>query len=247
MARKSRSPQQTRVSEAERHRRSRLERGLDSGTVADARQKRERDKNRERQKRFQERRRLLLRGTVPEGDTGHEREPNQKRQQRCCAGETLVDTDGARCSLPPMDDALMDIVSDEDPIPSHTHFTRQHAQNERERDATRERVRRFCERQQAPLGDTLLLDDGTDADPVPVPLPPAPLLPPYLPVHQQHAIHDFLDRLLVAGDDLHECTVCLEKYHGMPLHTSGTVCARCHNEVMYSYIHVVRFRATLTT
>jgi hypothetical protein len=65
------------------------------------------------------------------------------------------------------------------------------------------------------------LDNGIDADPVPVPLPPAPLLPPYLSVHQQHAIHDFLDRLLVAGDNLHECTVCLEKYYGMPLHTSG--------------------------
>ena len=140
----------------------------------------------------------------------------------------------------------MDVVSGEDPIPSHTDFTRQRAQNKRERDSTRQRVRHFHEWHQAPLGDPLLLDDVVDdAVPLPpvLPLPP----PPYLPVHQQHAIHNFLDRLCVAGDNSHECLICLERYHGMPLHTSGTVCARCHNEMMCSYIYVIRFHAMLTT
>ena len=51
----------------------------------------------------------------------------------------------------------------------------------------------------------------------------------YLPVHQEHAIHDFLDRLRLIQDDVHECTTCLERYHGMQMH--GTQCSRCHNEV----------------
>jgi len=53
--------------------------------------------------------------------------------------------------------------------------------------------------------------------------------PPYLPPHQERAVHEFLDRLLLIRDDLHECTTCLEKYHGMQMH--GTECARCHKEV----------------
>jgi hypothetical protein len=54
---------------------------------------------------------------------------------------------------------------------------------------------------------------------------------PYLPAHQEQAIHKFLDRLLPIRDDLHECTTCLEKYHGMPMR--GMECARCHNEVRF--------------
>jgi hypothetical protein len=263
MVRKARTSLQTRASNSEKQQRFQRAHALDVGPVADARKKRLKEMNCERQQRFRERHRTLERETIPEGDTGHEREPDQNRQWRHHANEIIdaMETDasgrpsedfhGPRCSLSLIDDDLMDVVSGEDPIPSHTHFTRQRAQNERERDSTRQRVRRFRERHQAPLGDPLLLDDVVD-DPVPLPPvlplpPPLPPPPPYLPVHQQHAIHDFLDRLRVAGDDLHECSICLERYHGMPLHTSGTVCARCHNEVMCSYIHIVRFRAMLTT
>ena len=34
---------------------------------------------------------------------------------------------------------------------------------------------------------------------------------------------------LLIGDDAHECTLCLECYHGMTLR--DTLCARCHNDV----------------
>jgi hypothetical protein len=53
--------------------------------------------------------------------------------------------------------------------------------------------------------------------------------PLYLPMHQQDVIHAFLDRVRVIGDDVHECILCLERYHSMMLH--DTLCARCHNEV----------------
>ena len=56
---------------------------------------------------------------------------------------------------------------------------------------------------------------------------------PYVPVHQQRAIHEFLDRLSLIRDELHECTTCLERYHGMKMH--GTQCARCHHEVRLVY------------
>lgn len=55
----------------------------------------------------------------------------------------------------------------------------------------------------------------------------------YVPVHQQWAIHDFLDHLALIRDDLHECATCLERYHGMKMH--GTQCARCNNEVRLMY------------
>jgi hypothetical protein len=50
-----------------------------------------------------------------------------------------------------------------------------------------------------------------------------------LPVHQEQAIHDFLDCLRLIHEDVHECTTCLERYHGMQMH--GTECLRCHREV----------------
>ena len=48
-------------------------------------------------------------------------------------------------------------------------------------------------------------------------------------MHQQDVVHAFLDRVCDIGDDVHECTLCLECHHGMTLH--NTLCARCHNEV----------------
>ena len=53
--------------------------------------------------------------------------------------------------------------------------------------------------------------------------------PPFLPVHQQRAITDFMDRVLAVRDSLTECSTCLERYHGM--HTRGVQCDRCHREV----------------
>ena len=55
------------------------------------------------------------------------------------------------------------------------------------------------------------------------------LPPPFLPVHQQRAITDFMDRVLAVRDSLTECFTCLERYHGM--HTRGVQCDRCHREV----------------
>jgi len=75
-----------------------------------------------------------------------------------------------------------------------------------------------------PLHHTHMMDDSDDHNPA--------LLPPYLPLHQQEAIHAFLDRVLEIGDDLHECTVCLERYHGMKLRDMA--CTRCHKEVLTS-------------
>ena len=37
----------------------------------------------------------------------------------------------------------------------------------------------------------------------------------------------------ISADNVHECTPCLEGYHGMSLH--NTLCARCHNEVRSSF------------
>lgn len=79
------------------------------------------------------------------------------------------------------------------------------------------------------------MDNVVDGDAAPA--------PPYLPFHQQQAIHDFLDRLCVVSNDLHECPVCLEKYHGMPL--CGVVCPRCHSEVTFSRLNVVAFPVAL--
>lgn len=59
--------------------------------------------------------------------------------------------------------------------------------------------------------------------------PDVQTLSPYLPPHQQQAVYDFLDCLHLIQDDVHECTTCLERYHGMQMR--ATECARCHNEV----------------
>ena len=53
--------------------------------------------------------------------------------------------------------------------------------------------------------------------------------PLYLPMHQQDIIYTILYCVCNIGDNVHECTLCLEGYHGMSLH--NTLCARCHNEV----------------
>jgi hypothetical protein len=59
--------------------------------------------------------------------------------------------------------------------------------------------------------------------------PPAPVAPPHLPLHQQQALHAFLDRLLFAADDIFDCSTCLERYRGMSVR--GTQCERCFHEV----------------
>ena len=51
----------------------------------------------------------------------------------------------------------------------------------------------------------------------------------YLPIHQEHAVHDFLNRLHLIQDDVHECTTCLERYQGMQMRDME--CMRCHSEV----------------
>ena len=61
-----------------------------------------------------------------------------------------------------------------------------------------------------------------------------PLLPPlYLPMHQQDIINTILYCVCNIGDNVHECTPCLEGYRGMSLHS--TLCARCYNEVRSSF------------
>lgn len=71
----------------------------------------------------------------------------------------------------------------------------------------------------------------------------AALAPPYIPLHQQQAIHNFLDCLHVVSNNLHKCPICFEKYHGMPL--CGVVCARCHSKVMFSRLIVAAFPVAL--
>jgi hypothetical protein len=56
--------------------------------------------------------------------------------------------------------------------------------------------------------------------------------PPYLPVHQQVAIHAFLDRVRELGDDISDCEMCKEHYYGMKL--QGGLCARCAKEVCHA-------------
>ncbi|KAH9998572.1 hypothetical protein BJV77DRAFT_959567 [Russula vinacea] len=61
--------------------------------------------------------------------------------------------------------------------------------------------------------------------------------PLYLPMRQQDVIHAFLDHVRVICDDVHECTLCLERYHGMTLH--DTLCARSHNEVPFLLVRAL--------
>ena len=67
-----------------------------------------------------------------------------------------------------------------------------------------------------------------DKDDVHVAAPPL-----YLPMHQQDVICTILYCVCDISDNVHECTLCLEGYHGMLLH--NTLCARCHNEVRSSF------------
>jgi hypothetical protein len=55
--------------------------------------------------------------------------------------------------------------------------------------------------------------------------------PSFLPAHQQHALHDFLDRVVSVRTDLHECATCSERYYGMKMHTDS--CDRCYREVRF--------------
>ncbi|KAH9988963.1 hypothetical protein BJV77DRAFT_1160792 [Russula vinacea] len=50
----------------------------------------------------------------------------------------------------------------------------------------------------------------------------------YLPKHQEKAVHKFLDRVRELADDVNECVVCMERYHGMAV--VENVCARCQSE-----------------
>jgi hypothetical protein len=84
----------------------------------------------------------------------------------------------------------------------------------------RERVRRYRERLQPELRPTI--DEHV------VQQPPV-IAPRDVPIHQERAIHAFLDRLLSAADDIFECSTCLERYQGMSLR--GTQCQRCFHEV----------------
>ena len=61
----------------------------------------------------------------------------------------------------------------------------------------------------------------------------ATAFPLYLPMHQQGIIYTILYCVCNIDDNVHECTLCLEGYHGMSLH--NTLCARCHNEVCSSF------------
>ena len=58
----------------------------------------------------------------------------------------------------------------------------------------------------------------------------------FLPIHQQEAIHDYLDRILRVRDDVGLCLTCLEKYHGMHIH--GTQCDWCHREVRFDTVFI---------
>jgi hypothetical protein len=48
-----------------------------------------------------------------------------------------------------------------------------------------------------------------------------PMLP-YIPIHQQSAIHNFFDRIRGIDPFLDTCSTCKERYHGM--HLKGTQC-----------------------
>ena len=71
-----------------------------------------------------------------------------------------------------------------------------------------------------PVQDDCSMDDVHDA---------GDTWTPYLPVYQEQALHEFLDHLHLIQDDVHKCTTCLERYHGMQMR--GMECTRCHNEV----------------
>ena len=57
---------------------------------------------------------------------------------------------------------------------------------------------------------------------------------PFLPVHQQRAIDNFMDRVLTVRQSVRHCDTCLERYHGM--HMRGTQCDRCHREVRPPFV-----------
>jgi hypothetical protein len=59
----------------------------------------------------------------------------------------------------------------------------------------------------------------------------------FLPLHQYQALHAFMDRLLLARADVHDCDVCLERYYGMKMHAERC-CDRCHREVSFIFIRV---------
>jgi hypothetical protein len=63
---------------------------------------------------------------------------------------------------------------------------------------------------------------------------------PFLPVHQQNAINNFMDRILTVRHSSAQCATCLERYHGM--HMRGVQCDRCHREVRCPsllYLHLL--------
>ena len=236
MIRKSESSQQSRPSNAETKKLYKRRRALETGPDADARRDRERRMNRECQQRFRDRRRALLQETVPDGDALRDRElirETQRLPREAPSVARAPETDGprGRSDLPLVEDNMTGVVFDKHPVVLPSHLHDKDAELERERNATRERMRRYRERLHVPLADLHSMDDVVDEDATPA--------LPYLPLHQQQAIHDFLDRLVAVGNDLNECTVCLERYHGMSLH--GSLCTRCHSEVMFSYVNIVDF------
>lgn len=56
--------------------------------------------------------------------------------------------------------------------------------------------------------------------------------PPYIPLHQQQAIHTFLNSVRDLGDNINECRMCKEHYYGMKL--EDMQCARCVKEVCHA-------------
>ena len=119
-------------------------------------------------------------------------------------------------------------------------------QHQRDREHRHEYMRRYCEQlyirsHECTLSKHLVVDDcpmderGVEEHPVQDDCSMVNVhdagdtWTPYLPVHQEQALYEFLDCLHLIQDDMHECTTCLERYHGMQM--CGTECARCYNEV----------------
>lgn len=215
MARHVRRPPQT---NAEMCRLYRRKCAMATGPEADARRNRTRELNRERQIRFRDRQSANLASGVPHREIGSEDDMLRVRER-----DAHRDVQRRFCGR------VRDLSETD-------------ARRTRERNGNRERQREFRERLTVPL-DAHSTDDflmGLDSDGPDDGNQPSP---PYLPLHQKQAVHDFLDRLLVVGDDLHECAICLEKYHGMSLR--GSLCTRCHSEVTFSHVNIVAFSAVL--
>jgi hypothetical protein len=215
------SPNKTSSRSADAQRIYRHQLALATGPDADARRSRETTLHRERQARARSRPLSpTLSPTALSSRRIHQLELHRDRQREYRARLR------ARCENHPPpnmpsagDPMLVDIPKVDTPTaprvpsPSPSHSIRVH-----QADHTKQQ-RCGANRQIQPVHTAVNNDHELDT-------------PPYIPLHQQQAIHAFLNSVRDLGDNINECRMCKERYYGMKL--EDMQCARCVKEVCHA-------------